>query len=198
MNANSHSAAILARLGPRLREIREKRGMTMRAVAEAAGVTESLISQIERSRVSPAIDTLVDVADAIGVDLEYLFSEFRREHPVNIIRHGERPRLDLGTVVYERLAAAAEKSEHGIEAYLLEIAPGAEKGDTEYGHIGRELGVVIDGEGEFSIGTQVYQLKKGDSISFEADVPHVLRNTGRKKLQAFWVVTPPKKVFEKY
>ena len=46
----------------------------------------------------------------------------------------------------------------------------------DYGHIGKELGVIIRGQGECEIGKRVYRLKKGDSISFSADVPHQLRN----------------------
>ena len=50
--------------GEKLREVRERKKMTMRDVAEKAGVTESLISQIERNKVSPAIDTLFSIASS--------------------------------------------------------------------------------------------------------------------------------------
>ena len=184
--------------GEKIRSVRERRGMTMKEVAEKAGVSESLISQIERNKVSPAIDTLLSIAENLGIDLEYLFSNFRKERSVNLVKAAERAKMEFEGVSYERLSQTGSgNGEDEIEAYLLEIAPGCEKGDMEYGHIGKELGVIIDGSGEFVIGSKNYPLHKGDSLSFEADIPHVLKNTGKKALKAFWVVTPPKGITAK-
>ena len=58
------------RFGEKLRTVRERKGYTLKVVAQAAGVSESLVSQIERNRVSPAIDTLLSLADALEIDLE--------------------------------------------------------------------------------------------------------------------------------
>ena len=72
--------------GEKLRAVRERKGYTLKVVAQAAGVSESLVSQIERNRVSPAIDTLLSLADALEIDLDYIFEEYRRERPVRVIR----------------------------------------------------------------------------------------------------------------
>ena len=77
------------RFGEKLRTVRERKGYTLKVVAQAAGVSESLVSQIERNRVSPAIDTLLSLADALEIDLEYLFEEYRRERPVRVIQAEE-------------------------------------------------------------------------------------------------------------
>lgn len=184
------------RFGEKLRSVRERRGLTMREVAEKAGLSESLISQIERNRVSPAIDTLLNLVEVLDVDLEYLFADFRKERSVHIVRAGERRKLTLPGVSYEQLVMAGTPDEiHGIEALLIEIQPGCEKGNIEYGHPGRELGIVTQGTGEFQIGNQIYPLGPGDSLSFEADIPHVVRNTGSTLFQAYWIVTPPKGEF---
>jgi transcriptional regulator with XRE-family HTH domain len=181
------------RFGEKLRAVRERRGLTMREVAEKAGLSESLISQIERNRVSPAIDTLLNLVEVLDVDLEYIFADFRKERSVNIVRSNERRKLVLPGVTYEQLVRAGSPDEiHGIEALYLEIQPGCQKGNTEYGHPGRELGIVVEGEGEFQIGNQIHPLASGDSISFEADIPHIVRNTGPGVFRAYWIVTPPK------
>ncbi len=59
--------------GEKLRQVREHRGYTLKVVAQRAGVSESLVSQIERNHVSPAIDTLLALADVRDINLEYLF-----------------------------------------------------------------------------------------------------------------------------
>ncbi len=179
--------------GEKIRAIRERRGQTLKDVAEQAGVSESLVSQIERNRVSPALDTLLALVDALDIDLEYLFSDFRKERPVRIVRRSARSSFSRPGVLYERLASIGSAgADQGIDAYIITVEKGRETGQTEYGHPGFELGVVIEGRAELTVGPQSYELQEGDSASFRADVPHLLRNIGEGALRALWIVTPPK------
>ena len=181
--------------GEKIREVRERRHLTMREVAERAGMSESLISQIERNRVSPAIDTLLKIIDVLEIDLDFLFRDFKKSRPVNLVRAGEKKRAVINGVIFEQLSHTFPTSEeHAIEAYFLEIPPGGKSGDDEYGHIGKELGVIVKGRAECTVGNQVYSLKEGDSISFSADAPHQIRNIGSRPLRAFWIITPPKRL----
>jgi transcriptional regulator with XRE-family HTH domain len=179
------------RFGEKIRAVRERRGLTLREVGERAGVSESLVSQIERNRVNPAIDTLLALAEALDLDLEYLFAEFRRDRPVRIVRAGEGSSFSPRPGVrYERLAQTGGRG--GIEAYRITIEPGAGTGNGEYGHPGWELGIVEEGRGELSIGKEVHGLGAGDSVSFRADAPHVVANPGAEALRLFWITSPPK------
>ena len=180
--------------GEKIRAVRDKRSLTLREVAEKAGVSESLVSQIERNKVSPAIDTLLSIADALDIDLEYLFSDYRREREVQIVKAAQRSSLSRPGVLYERLAQLEGHVPgiDGIEAYELTLQPGAQTGSDQYGHKGSELGLVVEGSAELSIGRQVYSLEPGDSASFASDFPHILRNPGQAPLRLFWVITPPK------
>ncbi len=183
--------------GDKLRKIREKKKLTLKDVAEKIGVSESLVSQIETNKVSPAIDTLFRIAGVLELDLEYIFSDFKKSKNVNLVKYKERNKILLHDVIYEQLSKTiGGDEEHGIEAYYLEIKVNGEKGSKEYGHKGKELGVIIEGEGEFLIGNQSYKLFKGDSISFDSDLPHILKNTGNIPLKAYWIITPPKMFFK--
>jgi transcriptional regulator with XRE-family HTH domain len=184
------------RFGEILRNIREKRQMTMKEVASAAGLSESLISQIETNKVSPSLDTLLHLADILGIDPEYLFRGLKKDPGVTIVRCADRKTLTQPGLAFHQLSSIKDSStEHAVEAYLLEIEPGAQKGSEEYGHIGRELGVILEGNGVFHYGNSDYELDTGDTVSFASDVPHVMRNTGKKKLKAVWIITPPKRMF---
>jgi len=186
------------RFGDKLREIRERKGITLKSVADAIGVSESLVSQIERNRVSPSIDTLFAVADALGIDIDYLFREYRHKRKVQIVRREEQKTVATSQVHYTQLSVMHDYSEeHAIEAFLMEIEAGGEKGSNDYGHPGRELGYILDGYAELIYGTDTHPLRKGDSISFTSDVPHVLRNTGPDTFKALWVITPPRMLFFK-
>jgi transcriptional regulator with XRE-family HTH domain len=163
-------------------------------VAEAAGVSESLVSQIERNRVSPAIDTLLSLADALDLDLEYLFSDFKKERSVKVVRKDARSTSSRPGVLYERLAQIGGEGtgRFGIDAFLITLDAGAKTGHGEYGHPGFELGFVAQGTAELDVGTKTHRLDSGDSASFQADVPHVVRNAGEGQLKMLWVVTPPR------
>ena len=128
-------------LGDRIREVREKKGITLRTLAREAGVSESLISQIERNRVSPSIDTLLNVADILEIDMEYLFQDLRKQRQVSIVHRDNRNRIQLGDVNYQQLSIIQDDDEHAIEAFLLEISEGGEKGSREYGHSGKRDGL---------------------------------------------------------
>jgi transcriptional regulator with XRE-family HTH domain/quercetin dioxygenase-like cupin family protein len=183
--------------GEKLRSVRERRSLTLREVAERAGVSESLVSQIERNLVNPAIDTLLSLADALNLDFEYLFADYRQKRPVIITRRTERHSFTRPGVLYERLArspdvSGASAATGGIEAYRITIEPGAKTGNTEYGHPGWELGIVETGSAELRIGQEVHLLEPGDSVSFRSDAPHVLSNSGADPLELFWIITPPR------
>jgi transcriptional regulator with XRE-family HTH domain len=162
-------------------------------VAERAGVSESLVSQIERSRVSPSIDTLLSLAEALEVDLEHLFADYRRRKGVNLVRARERRTVSASSVTYEQLARIRERAdEHAIEALQVTIAPGASRGNEEFGHRGSELGIVLTGTAELVYGGSTYTLEAGDSVSFASDIPHVLKNAGSDPLVALWITSPPR------
>lgn len=184
---------MLYEFGEKIRHVREKKQMTMKELAEKAAVSESLISQIERNKVSPAIDTLLKILDVLNIDIEYIFNDFKKTKTVHLVRREERDKILMQNVTYERLSKTIEKDhQHGIEAYYLIINPGGTSGSNEYGHKGKELGIIIEGEGDFTIGNHKYSLKSGDSISFISDVPHSLKNTQDIPLKAYWIITPPK------
>lgn len=181
------------KFGDKLRLVRERKGKTLKDVALQIGTSESLISQIERNKVSPSIDTLVAIAEVLEVDMEYLFHDFKRTKQVSIVRNEEGGNsLTLGNVIYKQLSQGFDPAEIPIEVLLLTIREGGEKGDTEFGHPGREFGYLISGKGELVYGTETYVLCPGDSISFPSDIPHILRNQGTEDLKAVWIISPPK------
>lgn len=177
--------------GEKLRQVREHKGYTLKVVAQRAGVSESLVSQIERNHVSPAIDTLLSLADVLEINLEFLFEEYRKERPVHIVRATERPTVNEEDIVYQELAKpSSSDSQNSIESYLLKIPKSSHTHRGSYGHLGREVGFILKGKGKLTYESKEYILNEGDSVSFSAAVPHILENIGDSDLEALWVVTP--------
>jgi transcriptional regulator with XRE-family HTH domain len=184
------------KFGHKLRAVRERKGYTLKDVATRAMVSESLISQIERNKVSPSIDTLLLIADILDIDYEYLFSDYRQKRKVSIIRKNERGTIRRDGVAFHQLSVNDELSkDFEIEAFLLEVDRNGEKGDREYGHTGMEFGVILAGQAQLIYGNETYTLGEGDSVSFPSDMPHVLKNSGEEVLKAIWVISPSRKLF---
>lgn len=184
------------KFGKKLRTVRERKGYTLKDVAKKVGVSESLISQIERNLVSPSIDTLLLIADVLDIDYEYLFSDYRQKRGVSIVRAADRGSIRQSKATIHQLSVTDKDTQpHAIEAFLLEIEAAGETGDQDYGHTGRELGIILEGSGELIYGNETYILNVGDSVSFRSDIPHLFKNAGSVVLKALWVVTPPRKLF---
>lgn len=110
-----------------------------------------------------------------------------------MIHKHERKRILLRGIQYEQLSVIYDRDEeHAIEAFMISIKPGEMRREKHYGHIGKELGIIMEGKGRLEYGDKTYHLEKGDSISFSSEVPHVLINTGTEVLKAVWVSIPPR------
>ncbi|QTQ11196.1 helix-turn-helix domain-containing protein [Treponema parvum] len=180
--------------GEKLRAVRERKGYTLRTVAERAGVSESLVSQIERNRVSPAIDTLLGLAAVLDINLEFLFEEYRRDRPVKIIRKDEGRIVSEKDITFEEIShPETGNGEHAFEAFILRVPVASHTHKGSYGHLGMEFGFIVRGKAELHYENLVYELNEGDSVSFSAGTPHVIYNIGQVPLEAIWVVTPPQR-----
>ncbi|HJO93481.1 MAG TPA: helix-turn-helix domain-containing protein [Victivallales bacterium] len=183
-------------IGKYLREIRKNQRMTMKEVALKVGVTESLISQIETDKVSPGIDTLLTIAEVLNINLDYLFSKLKKNREASVILKNDRKCIIDGDVRYELISKLDKfNSENSIEAYYLEVQSGEVTQGKKDGHIGKELGIIISGKAEMLISGKNYVLQAGDSITFDSDEIHTLKNIGRSILKAYWIITPPKRFF---
>lgn len=103
-----------------------------------------------------------------------------------VVHVTSRPTISLkGGVSWARLTAQAEE-----DAEFLEItyAPGASSGASMSHHVGREFGLILEGELLLEYGFEQYSLKQGDSIIFDSSTPHRLTNACTKPMRALWVV----------
>ncbi len=183
--------------GEKLRVVRERKKITLKQVAIAANISESMVSQIERNKVSPSIDTLLSIAEFLGIDIDYLFSSYKKTGKVKIIKKDKGNILKSEGGTYRELCSIDEtESSSPVEVVWLEVEEGKEKGNIDYGHPGSEIGIIIEGEGSLSYGTEEYFLSEGDSVSFSSNIPHIIKNTGKSKLKAIWVLSPPR-IFNK-
>jgi transcriptional regulator with XRE-family HTH domain len=181
---------MVSQIGQMLRVYREKKRQNLREIADLARISVSMLSQIERGKVTPSIDTLFAVCEALEFDIVDLFRHISRRQSVAIRHQGGRLVTGGPDVVYEQLITSPERS---VPAELLrfEVAPGKTAGLSGKGHEGIEMGYVLAGEAKLTVGSENYELSAGDSIAFYSHLPHTLTNNGTKSFIAIWGAIPP-------
>jgi transcriptional regulator with XRE-family HTH domain len=174
-------------IGERLAGLRQQAGLSIRALARAASVSPSMISEAERGLVEPSIAVLKRLASVLEVNLTYFFSR-PGSSGETVIRPADRRQLsELHGVTYELLAPDHVRA---LEPIFGRLDPGASSGDEPYIHEGEEWGIVLAGKLKVWVGTEVYFLDPGDSIYFPSTVPHRVANAAEQTTEYIWVNTP--------
>ena len=181
---------IVPRIGQLLKLFREKTGQNQGDIASMAGISISMLSQIERGIVSPSIDTLVMVCHALGLDPADLFKMLSSGRPVRIHHAGERLTMEKGGIRYEQLMTSSAGVYHA-EMFLLEVQPGCKTMLSAEGHEGVEIGFALNGEAILLVDGTEYPICEGDSIFFNSHLPHQLHNQGENTFRAVWSISPP-------
>ena len=176
-------------IGRSLREARRRRGLTLRAVADEAGVTESFLSQVERDIASPSIATLRRIAVALGTSIGTLLDSAGPH--AKLVR-----RADRRVVGYAGLGARDEFLTDGPNARLQVIEsyiePGGGTGPDAYAHESdEECLIVLEGCLDLWVGEEEYRLDAGDAIRYSSRVPHRNQNPGPGTARVMFVLTPP-------
>jgi transcriptional regulator with XRE-family HTH domain len=176
-------------IGASLRHVRRRRGLTLRAVAESAGVTESFLSQVERDIASPSIATLRRIAVALGTSIGVILDEAGP--------HGQLVRAaDRRVVTYPGLAARDEfltdGSDGRLQVILSVVEPGGGTGPEAYSHESdEECLIVLEGSLDLWVGAEHHRLGTGDAIRYSSRVPHRNENPGPGTARILFVITPP-------
>lgn len=176
-------------LGERLRAIRLLRRRTLKDVADAVGVSESFLSQVERGRTSPSVASLQRIAAALGIAVSDLFADEGLPRP-RVLRHGARQQVVWGHL--GRKALLTPKPFHSLEVVAAEFDPGGSTGDEPYTHgDSEELLVVVEGRVHVQVGAEVYDLSAGDSVHYRSSTPHRVSNPGDEAAEVLFVISPP-------
>ncbi|MBN1760094.1 MAG: helix-turn-helix transcriptional regulator [Chitinispirillaceae bacterium] len=180
----------IPRIGQILKIYREKTGKNQGDIAQKAGISVSMLSQIERGIVAPSVETLLTVCSVLDLDPSDLFKQISTAAPVRIHHKGERLRNELGGVRYEQLMTSLHPM-YQAEMFLIEVTAGKSSTFSGGGHEGTEMGYVLAGSAELTVDTEKYSVKEGDSIYFNAQLPHQVTNTGDEMFRAVWSIAPP-------
>jgi transcriptional regulator with XRE-family HTH domain len=175
--------------GLRVRALREAMGLSLRDLAERSGVSAPMLSQVERGETSPTLSVAAKIADGLELSLSQLLRLDESSHAV-VTREGRRRRYSNGGHQYEELTPPLPGQRADVSLHTLESeATTGGPGDPPIHEPGsRETAVVLDGELTLVIDGAIHELGTGDSVTFDADLPHHFENHGTQETRFLAVV----------
>jgi DNA-binding transcriptional MerR regulator/uncharacterized RmlC-like cupin family protein len=172
-------------IGPTFRRLRLQRGSSLIAVANAIGVSDGFLSNLERSRTGASIGIVRKLAQYFGLNILDLFDPIDGTGP--LVRPRDRKNLAGVPGVHMELLASGKIT---MEPHLFHVAPGAGSGES-YSHEGEEFLYLVRGRLEIELGGEAFQLRAGDGFYFSSKTPHRWSNPGKTETVALWINTPP-------
>jgi len=181
------------RLAERLSFYRKLNGLSLEQVATRAGITKSYLSKLERGLSSPTIATLLRLAQALGRSAEQLIGEKGQDDDIVLVK--ERDRIPFTRskeregYVYE--AIAASRTRKAMAPFIMSPPSKVDEKTALASHAGEELIFMVSGVMEMVFADRVIRLEAGDSLYFNASIPHRSRSLGKQPAKALVVVSIP-------
>jgi transcriptional regulator with XRE-family HTH domain len=185
----SEPAKDRAAIGARIRALREAMGFSLRDLAERSGVSAPMLSQVERGETSPTLAVAEKIAGGLELTLSQLLRLDEGEH-VAVSRAGERRCFERGGHRFEELTPPLPGQRADVSLHTLE--PGGTTGgpgDPPMHEPGsRETAVVLEGALALFVEGSRHDLASGDSVTFDADLPHHFENDGEERARFLAVI----------
>jgi transcriptional regulator with XRE-family HTH domain len=164
----------------RIRRAREEAGLTLRQLADRAGVAASTIQKVESGKIVPSVAVMVRLADALNRRASYFIeSDGQTLTDVRHVPHGAGRRLGEATAAVQFEHIAEPLVNPRMEAFRIRVKPGGRSGGEDpIIYRGEEIVVCTRGSLVFEIREQEHHLHPGDSLHFKGDIPHAWYNPG--------------------
>jgi len=187
-NDNEDGVAGEVSVGKRLQALRLEIGLSQRALAEMSGLNFNTLSLIENEKTSPNVNTLQQLADALGIPITAFFEKVRENNRICYQKSGERQKSSFAHGQIEDLGGGMALGE--ATPLLLILDPHTASEISPISHSGQEFIYSLEGQLSVSIGKDVYKLYPGDSLIFDAHMPHYCENAGDTVSRSILVVSP--------
>ncbi|MBN2495225.1 MAG: cupin domain-containing protein [Deltaproteobacteria bacterium] len=191
------------RVGERVKRLREGAGLSVEQLATRCKLDEDQIRRIEEELISPALGVLVKICEGLGVRLGRFFEQgprkyyslFRSDDQKVRTRFATKNGTDYG---YEYHSLGAEKRERYMEPFLITVSPPSDESHlpTELEelarHSGEEFVYVLEGEIEIHLQDERFVLRPGDSLYYDASMPHRVIHRGKQRSRVLAVIYLPR------
>ncbi len=172
-----------------MQRLRLARGLTLEDLSRIAGVSKSMLSQIEREKANPTIAITWRLSNALGVGIgELLSADPRPVETIRVVDAHETPTLHGAHAGYVLRILGPMDLAGKYEWYELTLAPGGELASQAHDPGTSEHMTVLHGTMELEVGSDKKKIKLGGTARYPADQNHVIRNAGKTEAKAVLVV----------
>jgi XRE family transcriptional regulator, regulator of sulfur utilization len=185
----SNTASSPPEVGATLQRLRLERSLTLEDLSRAAGVSKSMLSQIEREKANPTIAVAWRLANALGIGMgELLSSETRVPETIRMLEPHETPTLPGDHAGYILRILGPMELAGKFEWYELTLAPGGALLSSPHDPGTMEHLTLLNGNMELEVDGIRKKLKPGGTARYAADKTHAIRNPGKTEARALLVV----------
>lgn len=187
-HAPAAAPAAPPRVGEQIQRLRAERKMTLDDLSRAAGVSKSMLSEIERDKANPTIAVAWRLTNALGVSLDQLFAAHKAQETIVVAGPHDIPTLDGHEAKYQLRVWGPIDLAGKFEWYELTLQPGGALVSNAHEPGTREHLTVLHGSMAVEADGLSRRLKTADTARYVADVPHAIRNVGKNEAKALLVV----------
>jgi len=186
--ARTKAEAINENLGRRVKKLRAERGWSLEELARASGVSRSMLSEIERENANPTLSVTYRISQAFGLTLHDLIETAQAASSIQIIRAADRAQIFRSDRQCQIRTLSPLNLEKDVEFYEVTLREGGALRSQPHYEGTREFLTVEEGHVRVESGADADELKKSDSATYRADVPHAIVNAGKGEAVVFLVV----------
>lgn len=184
-----HPQAEPPRVGAQLAALRQRRDLSLDELSKRAGVSKSMLSQIERAQANPTVAVVWRLANALAVEMAELLGTERTSVPaIAVLPAHALPGLASPDGLCRLRILGPIDLAGQFEWYELSMQPGGVLDSQGHEAGSREHLSVLSGSLEVSAQGASQKLKAGETARYGVDVPHAIRNTGKQPATALLVV----------
>ena len=180
------------KIGKRIRQLRKERDMTLEELSSESGVALATLSRMENDKMTGTLDSHNRICKALNTSLADLYKEIEEElKTVDPVPKKQRTEhfVHSRKAKYELLVSKALDKK--IMPLMMKIGPGGTT-QKEKNKTGIEKFLyIINGTIEATVGDSAYNLKRGDSLYFDASLPHYFQNKTKSEAEAIFIISPP-------
>ncbi len=187
---------IIVQITAKLKDIRKEKNITLQELAEAAGVTKGMLSQVENNRTIPSLTVFLNIIKSLHVDINDFFTDFNTRQGSKVIfkKAAQYHPFEKENTVgfhYQRIMSSTIDEYH-VDFVLLTLMPNAQRAPVQTDAY--EFKYILEGKVEYTIGEEIFTMEAGDSIFFDATEPHNPQNIGtvEAKLLVIYIFNTPK------
>jgi transcriptional regulator with XRE-family HTH domain len=190
----SEVSAVVSGIGPRLRSMRTRHGLSLQQLSDRSDVSPAAIHKVEQGTMVPTITTLLKLAATFQVPVAHFIGEVEApDSPVVYTPAKQRRTRTEGDGDIVVGSISAETGPFDLDASVTEIGAGARSAEDNRRPAGESLVHLQTGTLELTVGRQVFRLTAGDSLHFRSEESHSWRNPSSRTAKVVWVSLPDRR-----